>query len=632
MCGIAGFSNRLDLENLVDRQTLISMTQALQHRGPDDEGYFWSSEVGLGSRRLSIIDLSPLGRMPIWNEDRTIAIVQNGEIYNFKSIRERLLKNGHRFAGNSDTEVIVHLYEEMGEKCFSELDGMFAIAIWDGLEKKLLLARDRFGEKPLYYYFNSGRLIFASELKSLVLAPGFSKSIKWKALGEFLTLGFISAPDTPYQNVWKLQPGHYLSFSQQSGNVVNQKYWQTPDFSKEASPRREAEYLEEFQNLFFESVESRMVSDVPVGAFLSGGIDSSLIVAAMSRLQGERVQTFSIGYQFSSKYNENDAAEKVASVLGVRHTTLSVQFKDVLGMIEKLPWLWDEPIGDPALLGAYLITKKAREDGFTVMLSGDGGDELFLGYPLYRWLKKLDYFYQLPHVFRKGIAASVSTAGHILKDSRLEKGAHSLTYPDVGSSAYYLTGYGAWPVEQIEKLMPSGAFNLKETIFSRAFDGEFYNPQSMYRGANAIAATFLPDSNQARMDRVSMANSVETRAPFLNPRIAEFAASLPINMKIRGSVSKYILRKSLSGFLPQEIWNRPKHGFNALPMAEWLRSDLNFLVKDYLDPSRLRQQGIFDEKMMTVIVDQHMKGGVYNNWWKIWLMVVLQVWLERWYD
>jgi asparagine synthase (glutamine-hydrolysing) len=344
------------------------------------------------------------------------------------------------------------------------------------------------------------------------------------------------------------------------------------------------------------------------------------------------VRTFSIGFEFSKKHNENIVAEQVAQMLGVEHSTLWVNSDDVFGMIEKLPWLWDEPIGDPALMGAYLITKKASETGFKVMLSGDGGDELFLGYPVYGWLSKLEPFYRVPRFLRKGVAFGASMYGRAVHNSRIDKGSRALAFGDLTHAAYYLTGYGAWPPDETPTLSIDRKADLSTTSFWSAYSAPFSQPKAFYREANALLSTYLPENNQARMDRVSMANSLETRAPFLNPVIAEFAAQLPLEMKIRGSTYKYLLRKVLSEFVPPEIVNRPKHGFNALPMDTWLRGELNFLVRDYLDPARLNRQGLFDSNLVNRMVKQHMQGGIYNHWLKLWLMIVVQVWLERWAD
>ncbi|MGD0611641.1 MAG: asparagine synthase (glutamine-hydrolyzing) [Anaerolineales bacterium] len=630
MCGITGFITRSTSEYTIDRDTLTKMTRSLIHRGPDDEGYFWSPQIGLGSRRLSIIDLSPLGRMPIWNEDKTIAVVQNGEIYNYLKIRDGLQARGHCFISHTDTETIVHLYEEVGEKCFEQFDGMFAIAIWDSGRKRLLLARDRFGEKPLYYYQHSGGIVFASELKALVLSPGFCREINWQVLDQFLSLGYILSPQTPYHKTWKLLPGHYLVADQETGDVRTHEFWNPPDSSHPASGVSEAEYVAEFKELFFESVKSRMVSDVPVGAFLSGGIDSSLVVSSMVKIQKERVRTFSIGFEFSPKYNENRVAEQVAQTLGVEHTTLWVNSTDVFGLIEKLPWLLDDPNGDPALLAAYLITQKAREAGFKVMLSGDGGDELFWGYPVFNWLSRLEPFYRLPRSLRKSAAFCTSLTGRALRNSRFEKGSRALAFGDLMTAAYYLTGYGAWPPDGTPTISTDRKANLSSSSFALAYSAPLFHPRAFYREANALMITYLPENTQARMDRVSMANSLETRAPFLNPAIAEFAARLPLDMKLRGSTYKYVLRKALCGFVSPEIVNRPKHGFNALPMEMWLRNELNFLVRDYLDPARLRRQGLFDAAMVKKTVDQHMQDGLHNHWLKLWLLIVVQMWLERW--
>jgi len=630
VCGIVGYVIRESCPQEISRETLLTMTRALYHRGPDDEGYFYSPKVGLGSRRLSIIDLSPAGRAPLFNETRTVAVIQNGEIYNYQDLRSDLIRKGHRFVGKSDTEVIVHLYEEAGKRCFEQLDGMYAIAIWDSTRQKLFLARDRFGEKPLYYHVGSYGIAFASELKSLVLFPYFQKEIDWEALDQFLTLGYILAPHTPYRNVYKLLPGHYLVFDPQTGAFEIHEYWALPDPVETTSRQSETEYLEVFLDIFSKSVQSRLVSDVPVGAFLSGGVDSSLVVAMMARLRKEPVQTFSIGFRFSRSHNENPVAEEVARTLGVEHHTLWADFQDVLEIVEKLPWLWDEPLGDPALIGVYLISRFAKENGVTVMLSGDGGDELFLGYPIYTWVEWLNLLYHFPAVVRKGLSFGISSASWMLHNSRLEKAARTLNQPDLIQAAYYLTGYGAWSIGEAGQLIRNGVSHVQNERFVSAFNTATFRSRPLYREARALLVTYLPDNNLARMDRASMANAVETRAPFLNPHIAEFSMKLPLGMKIRGPVLKYLLRKALAGFVPVEIVARPKHGFDALPMAAWLRNELRFLIDEYLDPVRLKRQGIFQPQVVETVVKQHMTGGRFNHWWKLWQLLVLQMWLERW--
>lgn len=630
MCGIAGYAIRENSSQEVSEDTLKVMVRTLAHRGPDDEGYFWSPRVGLGNRRLSIIDLSPAGRQPKWNEEGTVCVVMNGEVYNYRELRVDLINKGHRFVSHSDTEVVVHLYEEEDELCFKLLDGMYAIAIWDSSKKKLFLARDRFGEKPLYYLRNEDGIAFASELKALSLFSSFKREINWEALEQFLSLGYILAPHTPYQSVFKLLPGHYLVFDQITGDYKIQSYWDMPDWEKTDIHRDEKEYVDSLKALLVNSVQSRLVSDVPVGAFLSGGVDSSLIVATMARLVRDRVRTFSIGFQFSKVHNENPEAKQTAQHLGVEHHSLWINFADVLEVIEKLPWLCDEPLGDPALISVYLITRFAKESGVTVMLSGDGGDELFLGYPIYRWVEQLAFLYRLPILGRQALAISSTVASLITQNSRLEKIGHILREPNLLCAAYTLASYGAWSPRELDRLMLiKKNFSVENTSFASAFGG--LHDRSMLLGmARALLVTYLPDNNLSRMDRASMANAVETRSPFLNPSLAEFAVKLPLEMKIRGSVFKYLLRRVLGEYLPEDIVQRPKQGFNALPMATWLRKELRFLIDQYLDPVRLRKQGIFCSEMVEEIVRQHMVGGRFNHWWRLWLLIVLQMWLEHW--
>lgn len=629
MCGIAGFAQRKDSTRRVELKFLMAMTRALAHRGPDDEGYYWNRGVGLGSRRLSIIDLSAAGRMPQFNETRTIAVIQNGEIYNFKELRRELEAKGHVFSSKTDTEVLAHLYEELGERCFEKLEGMYAIAIWDEPQRKLLLARDRFGEKPLYYFEDGESFAYASELRSFAHFPFFTNELDWAALDQFLTLGYILAPRSPFLRIRKLLPGHYLAFDQATGEYETKQYWHPPEYEQPDARKPDAEYIDEFARLFTESVRSRMVSDVSVGAFLSGGIDSSLVVAAMARLKMGPVRTFSIGFRASSEHNENPFAEQVANTLNVEHNTMQVDLGEVLGIIEKLPELCDEPLGDTNFITIYLITKLAKSKGITVMLSGDGGDELFLGYPIYRQIETLRTIHSLPSPLRKAAASGVDFASRLARNSRLLKAARVLRHEDFGQASYNLTSYGAWSVDELRKLKARPDLTANNESFLTAFASSNGNRSALQRERNALLLTYLPDNNLARMDRASMANSVETRAPFLHPALSDFAARLPLEMQIRGPVLKYILRQTLSKFVSREITQRPKQGFNAIPMADWMRKELAHLIWEYLSPTILKQEGIFSGEEVARTLAEHKQGGRFNHWRKLWLLLVLQMWLRE---
>jgi len=565
------------------------MSRELVHRGPDDEGFYWSQTVGLASRRLSIIDLSPNGRMPLFNETGSVAAVQNGEIYNYRDLREQLIKKGHIFRGASDTEVIVHLYEEEGETFVEKVEGMFAIALWDNSNKKLILARDRFGEKPLYFFEGADGVAFASELRSLRLFPQFTGELDWDALDQFLTLGYILAPRTPYLSARKLLPGHYLVFEQTSGRVRSHSYWSAPRLSEPSNPRTEADYLEELESLFFRVVEGRLVSDVPIGAFLSGGVDSSLVVAAMSQITKNPVRTFSIGFSGSSSHDENPVAESVAKCLGTEHHSIQVKFEDFKRLMEQWPDLCDEPLGDTAYFGVFLISKLAKENGVTVMLSGDGGDELFLGYPLFDWIRILDYAYRSSSLLRRIGVATTDMASRIVGNSRWEKGKTALCQRGLAEAAYYLAGYGAWSVQELCRLKQT-TLPIHNERFLSAFDSEGGQQGLQDSTYRALLSTFLPDNNLARMDRASMANSIETRTPFLHPEIAKFAACLPAKLKSDGALRKLILRRLLAKYVPSSVWQRPKSGFNAMPMASWMRKELNLFTDEYLDVDFLRKK------------------------------------------
>jgi asparagine synthase (glutamine-hydrolysing) len=629
MCGIAGFALRKDSTGEVGPESLMAMTRALLHRGPDDEGYYCGQGIGLGSRRLSIIDLSAAGRMPLFNETRTIAVVQNGEIYNFKDLRRELEAKGHKFASKTDTEVLVHLYEELGERCFERLEGMYAIAIWDEPRRKLLLARDRFGEKPLYYFEDAGCIAFASELRSFRHFALFTNELDWAALDQFLTLGYILAPRSPFVRTQKLLPGHYLVFDQTTGESRIEKYWRPAEWAEPKSRKADAEYLEEFDRIFAESVRSRMVSDVPVGAFLSGGIDSSLVVAAMARLKLGPVRTFSIGFSASREHDENPFAEQVAKALQVEHETLHVELGDVLGLMEKLPELCDEPIGDTNFVSIYLITKLAKSKGITVMLSGDGGDELFLGYPLHGQIQTLHTLYSLLRPLRRGLASGVEFASVLAGKSRLAKAACAIRQEDFEQAAYYLTSQGAWPVDELRRLRMFPELRINNESFLSAFGASNSTRSPLARERMALLLTYLPDNSLARMDRGSMANSVETRAPFLHPALSDFSARLPMDMQVRGPVLKYILRQALIGSVPTEIVQRRKHGFHAIPMVGWMRGELGSLIQEFLDPAVLKSQGIFNAECVARVLSEHKRGGRFNHWWKLWLLLVLQMWLGQ---
>ena len=630
MCGIAGFSLRPDSKAQVRREALVEMSRALTHRGPDDEGFYFGESVGLASRRLSIIDLSQAGHMPLFNETGTVVVVQNGEIYNYRDLREQLVKKGHVFRGSSDTEVIVHLYEEEGENFVAKLEGMFAIALWDNSNRRLLLARDRFGEKPLYFFEGAEAIAFASELRSLCVFPGFTGELDWDALDQFLTLGYILAPRSPYLRTAKILPGHYLVFDQTSGQVRCHRYWSAPFLSEPLSSKSEADYLSEFEEIFFRIVESRLVSDVPIGAFLSGGIDSSLVVAAMSQITKNPVRTFSIGFSDSISHDENPVAESVAESLRTKHTSIQVKFDDVKQLMVRWPDLCDEPLGDTAYFGVYLISKLAKENGVTVMLSGDGGDELFLGYPIFDWVKILEHTYGSSPLYRWIGASTMNVAGLVTGNSRWDKGQKALRQPSLAEAAYYLAGYGAWSGQELCRLKQTPTLSTPNDRFLSEFGKDNCGRSSQDRMYRALLGTYLPDNNLARMDRASMANSIETRTPFLHPELAEFAARLPMKLKCQGAVRKLILRRSLAKYVAPDVWKRPKSGFSALPMARWMTSELSFLTDEYLNAEFLRRQGIFDGAVVAELIAQHQKGGRFNHWWKLWLLLVLQLWLQRW--
>ncbi len=635
MCGVAGFAFARTSSLECPRESLMQMTRALTHRGPDQEGYLWQPEVGLGSRRLSIIDVSDSGRMPLFDETRQCAVIQNGEIYNFRELRSELQARGHVFTSHTDTEVIAHLYEELGTAAFERLQGMFAIAVWDAKTRTLVLARDRFGEKPLYYYRDArGGLLFASELKALAKSPLFERTIDWESLRQFLELGYILGPHTPYKQTFKLQPGHFLRFELDTGRLETERYWaaEAPLMRKSSDEPQERRSLDDLSRLFTESVRSRLVSDVPIGAFLSGGVDSTLVVNSMARLLGQQVNTFSIGYRDGAGNGENAAAQAMSKQLGTNHTALTFEFSDLERLLHVMPGLNDDPVADTAELGVYLIAETAKARGVTVMLSGDGGDELFFGYPLHRWAAQMWYAHQLPSWFRGLGVPSLAVMARASGDSRLAKAVNVARQKTLSEALYYLLGYGAWSHQEVEELWPAWPppSRRKAGGFHSWFDRVDSADDAVAATTLALIHTYLPDNNLQRMDRASMANGVETRAPFLDPTLLTFAMQLPADLRTRGTVGKYLLRKALAETVGAEVANRAKQGFNVVPIDAWLRSELRPLVSKYLAPAALRRQGLFDADYVSTLLGQHQHGGRFNHSRRIWILLVLQMWLEHW--
>ncbi|MFQ5633325.1 MAG: asparagine synthase (glutamine-hydrolyzing), partial [bacterium] len=539
------------------------MTGLLSHRGPDDKSTFIDDHIALGHRRLSIIDLSPAGRQPMQSHDGPYWITYNGEIYNFPELKKELQSRGMKFRTATDTEVILKAYEAFGDDCVTHLNGMFAFAIWDAYNKKLLLARDRLGKKPLFYYHKDKTFIFASEMKAILTAPGVSKEIDYEALNLYLHYNYIPAPWTIFKHIRKVREASLLIFH--DGAIEEKSYWELPEPGDRVY-KNENEAADELDALLTEAVQCRMICDVPLGAFLSGGVDSSAIVAMMAKINKEPVKTFTIDFA-EAAFSEREDAEIVANHCKTDHRVLRVK-TDAIDLLPKLVWHFDEPFGDSSAIPTYYVSKMAREH-VTVILSGDGGDELFAGYNSYLKKDEHEKFLHLPKRLRKAVFGKVANALPIqapmrnflyyVAEANKGDGAEALgTYPYIKNDL--ISG------DLREHLNGSNTFRLEEQVLSQT---GIQNKLSRLQYLDA--RLYLPGDILVKVDRMSMANSLETRAPLLDYRLVEFAFRLPLELRINGTTTKYLLKKVLGRYIPQEIINKRKHGF-AVPIKNWFQT------------------------------------------------------------
>lgn len=605
MCGIAGFTLHAGEHDDASRKVLADMVQTLIHRGPDDEGLYCDSAIALGCRRLSIIDIEG-GHQPLFNEDKSIVLVCNGEIYNYQEIRAKLINKGHKFSSHSDCEVIIHLYEDEGLDFVSHIEGMFAICLWDRKKERLILVRDRMGIKPLYYLWKKGVCAFASELKALVNHPQFTKSINSDALNTYFMLNYIPYPLTIYTDVFKLPPAHMLVA--EKGKISITCYWDTRAGLPSNREMDEAEWIHTIREAFWASVEKMLMSEVPLGVLLSGGIDSSGIVAALAMLGDNRVPTFSVVFKNLPGYDEDYYSTKVAQYFKTNHTVLNVQ-ADSLEYLEQVICQMDEPVADKALIPTWLIFKEATKN-VKVVLSGEGADELFLGYSKYR------YLHFLPD---NGVPFLSCLKPVVRNHRRLHKLLSLATMPF-----------------SVEKAIVWDRVFLEEEqnrIFSHSapwtahFDLPLKNTRSLRELIMAWDLFyFLPENLLMKVDKLSMAHGVEARVPYLDVPFLKQVLRVPMKVKLAHGASKYLLRKMFTGILPDEILNRPKHGF-TLPVKEWLRDDAAGLVSRYLSPSMLEKSPYLQNQGVQSIINAHKNGRDYTR--QIWNLLTWQIWASK---
>jgi asparagine synthase (glutamine-hydrolysing) len=619
MCGICGF-------NWQDGDLAREMAAAISHRGPDDEGFHVEEGVSLGFRRLSIIDLSRNAAQPMSNEDGRLWLVFNGEIYNFRELRRELKSRGHHFRSQADSEVILHAYEDEGPKCLERLRGMFAFAIWDSRRKELFLARDRIGIKPLYYYWRDGKFAFASEIKAILKDPAIKPSLNYQALYHFLGFEFVPGPETLFEDIYKLQPGHTLKLAEGKEPEVRE-YW---DLTFRDVHRPVEEYMADLVEELGETVGSHLVSDVPLGAFLSGGIDSSALVAFMQKHLGRGVSTFALGYE-NQTYSELEYAQRVATHFGTDHREIILDPIDH-ETVEKALWHFDEPMTDLSAVPFYAVAKKAREH-VTVCLSGEGGDEVFVGYDRFKASKAERWYHLMPRWLRREI---ITPFVERLPDNEQKKGASNILQRFIaGADLPEEGGHMRWqyfldPARE-EALLQESARNRMDR---RPF-GPVAGAAARCNSANRLDREIyvdtrftMPDSVLMKVDKMSMAHSLEVRVPFLDHRFVELAASIPSRYKLQGFTTKSVFKRAMKDRLPPGIAYRKKQGY-SFPIKNWLRGDLRGYMRD-----RLHSSSIIRENLVAGEVDRLMEEHIamtHNHSHILWALICLSIWHDLYF-
>lgn len=627
MCGITGFVNANG--DAVKRSILEAMNQAIIHRGPDEDGFYISENVGLAMRRLSIIDVAG-GQQPIHNAGKTKWIVFNGEIYNYQSLRDDLEKRGHEFYTKSDTEAVVHLYDEYGVDCLQYLRGMFAFAIWDETEKSLFLARDRVGKKPLLYsHQKNGDLIFGSEFQAVLKHPAISREVDNVAIDSYLSYLCVPAPETAFKQIRKLEPGHWLRWK--GGKIETKRYW-LPDFSKKIRITEE-EAIEETTRILRESTRLRLISEVPLGAFLSGGVDSSAIVALMAQESDRPVKTFSIGFE-EEDFSELKYAKRVADHVGAEYNEFIVR-PNALDIIPTLVEHYGEPYADSSAIPTYYVAKETRKY-VTVALNGDGGDESFAGYERYVAMLTAETYGRLPNALRKLlIEAPVSLLPTSeLKRSRLRDAKRFLRAANLPRTERYFSWVSAFNGNSKTELYTSDFADAVSGHNAAALLDRWFTTAN---GTGTLDATlltdqmtYLPNDLLVKVDIASMANSLEARSPFLDHTLIEFAASLPENIKMRGFETKSLLKKVAARLVPKDVVYRRKMGF-GVPIGKWFRGEMKDFVRGVLLSERSLKRGIVKPEILERYVNEHTSASRDHSF-QLWTLLMLELWFQRFID
>ena len=624
MCGIAGWLE-LSADHRTDPQAVLhSMCDKIEHRGPDSEGIWTDARIALGMRRLSIIDLHT-GEQPVFSCDGSVVVMMNGELYNYREVRRDLESRGHKFVTNTDTEILPHLYEEYGAALVDHLNGMFAFALWDTAKRRLILARDRFGEKPLYYGVFDGKLVWASEPKAMLAHPSVSPQLDLNALRHYVSFDYVPAPMSIYKGISKLPAAHVLIV--ENGEISTRRYWELHWSDAGTEGVRGPEELRE---LLSDAVRMRLVSDVPLGILLSGGIDSSTIAALAVQHANETVKTFSIGFEEDS-FDESKYARQVSRHLGTEHYEDKLSAEKAGDLITEIAAWLDEPLSDGSLIPTFLLARFVRQH-VTVALGGDGGDELFAGYPMYYAHTLAAKYNAIPSLVRSGLiepivnALPVST-NNMSFDYKAKRFVRAASRDDIERHHGW---FGSFAVEQHEELFTKDVLAQTDADIYRgvrelvdASDAKNVIERAQYADINY----YLAEDILTKVDRAAMAVSLETRAPFLDPRVGQFAASIPVESKLKGKSGKVILKEAMAGMLPHEILHRPKKGF-GIPIAEWLKGRLNSLMHAMLASERLRAQGLFNADFVGKLIKDHESGRASHHK-ELWTLLVFQLWSDR---
>ena len=626
MCGIAGIFE-YEGRSCVETKMLERMLSVLYHRGPDDVGMFSEERIGIGMRRLSIIDING-GKQPISNEDGTITVVFNGEIYNYRELQDKLRDNGHILSTCSDTEVIVHLYEELGEDCVRELRGMFAFAVWDSLRHRLFIARDRLGIKPLYYKNDRGRVVFASEIKALLQHPEIEASLSLASLGHYLSLKYVPAPQTMFADIVALPPAHTLTCDRKG--IKMRRYWSLSFVNNGIGQSSEEDCADQLETLLRESVRMHLVSDVPFGAFLSGGVDSSLIVALMSQILDRPVRTFSVGFEGkgSEPFSELPYARLVAERFVTDHYEVHVKADDLMNLAEDVIWHLDQPIADNACVANYMVSRLAAQH-VKMVVTGEGADELFGGYARYAWEQMSWLIPFVPEHVRSSAL-------------KLVQGLPGLRRPKIASFALCHPD----EVTRLVNWFPLFNRQMKSSLLTKESFQQLVDPYSEEVFRQRLAETdaddrlsrmlyvdtklWLPDDLLARGDKTSMAASIEARIPFLDHKLVEFAACLPPHMKVKRLSRKYLLRKIARRWLPTEVVDRKKAGF-PMPFSSWFRKEARCFVHDLLSPSTVKRRGLFSPAYVETLLADH-DTGAEDHSHLLWGLLSVELWHRAFLD